>query len=92
MSDQQELEPGAKQMEQELAEQSQSPRAQAIANQPEREAKAGDKADDQAENKASGEPEDKELIKKLASRNWSQSTTPSGGCCATYLSITGCAW
>ena len=64
MSDQQELEPGAKQMEQELAEQSQSPRAQAIANQPEREAKAGDKADDQAENKASGEPEDKAADKE----------------------------
>lgn len=52
MSDQQELEPGAKQMEQELAEQSQSPRAQAIANQPEREAKAEDKAAD----KEAGEP------------------------------------
>lgn len=52
MSDQQELEPGAKQMEQELAEQSQSPRAQAIANQPEREAKAEDKATD----KEAGEP------------------------------------
>lgn len=64
MSDQQELEPGAKQMEQELAEQSQSPRAQAITNQPEREAKAGDKADDQAENKASGEPEDKAADKE----------------------------
>ena len=64
MSDQQELEPDAKQMEQELAEQGQSPRAQAIANQPEREAKAGDKADDQAENKASGEPEDKAADKE----------------------------
>ena len=52
MSDQQELELGAKQMEQELAEQSQSPRAQAIANQPEREAKAEDKAAD----KEAGEP------------------------------------
>lgn len=52
MSDQQELEQGAKQMEQELAEQSQSPRAQAIANQPEREAKAEDKAAD----KEAGEP------------------------------------
>ena len=86
MSDQQELEPGAKQMEQELAEQRPLPTSQSV------KLRRGIRRMTRQRIRRRENPRTKQLIKKLASRNWSQSTTPSGGCCATYLSITGCAW